>query len=124
MKRSSERSFGVLFFIVFLLIAIWPLLSGDPIKVWSLVISIAFLAIAFLKQELLKPFNSSWIKLGEILGIIIAPIVMGLIFFFIVTPLSLVMRVFGKDVLKLKISKDNSYWIKRKKNINTMDKQF
>jgi len=124
MKRSSEKSFGVLLFFVFLLIAAWPLLSSDSIRFWSLVISIAFLAIALLKQELLKPLNSAWIKLGEILGKIIAPIIMAVIFFFILTPLSFIIRIFGKDPLKLKISKDNSYWIKREKNINSMDKQF
>jgi len=124
MKRSSEKSFGVLLFFVFLLIAAWPLLSSDSIRFWSLVISIAFLAIALLKQELLKPLNSAWIKLGEILGKIIAPIIMALIFFFILTPLSFIIRIFGKDLLKLKISNNNSYWIKREKNINSMDKQF
>ena len=124
MKRSSEKSFGVLLFVVFLLIAAWPLLSSDSIRFWSLVISIAFLAIALLKQELLKPLNSAWIKLGEILGKIIAPIIMALIFFFILTPLSFIIRIFGKDLLKLKISNNNSYWIKREKNINSMDKQF
>ena len=124
MKRSSEKSFGVLLFFVFLLIAAWPLLSSDSIRFWSLVLSIAFLAIALLKQELLKPLNSAWIKLGEILGKIIAPIIMALIFFFILTPLSFIIRIFGKDLLKLKISNNNSYWIKREKNINSMDKQF
>jgi len=124
MKQSSEKSFGALLFIVFILIALWPLLSGETIKVWALVLSIIFLAITFLKRDLLKPLNKIWIKFGELLGKIIAPIVMALIFFFVLTPISIVVRLFGKDLLKLKISKENSYWIKREKNINSMDKQF
>ena len=124
MKKTSEKSFGILFFIVFFLVGIWPLLNSDSIKLWSLAISFTFLIIAFLKQELLKPLNNSWIKLGEMLGKIISPIVMALIFFLILTPLSLIIRIFGKDLLKIKFSKDNSYWIKREKNITSMDKQF
>ena len=124
MKRSSEKSFGVLFSIVFFLIATWPLLEGSTIRLWSLFIALIFLVLAFLKPELLKPLNICWIKFGELLGKIIAPIVMGLIFFFILTPISFIIRIFGKDLLRIKFSKDSSYWIKREKNINTMDKQF
>ena len=124
MKRSSEKSFGVLYSIVFFLIATWPLLEGSTIRLWSLFIALIFLVLAFLKPELLKPLNIGWIKFGELLGKIIAPIVMGLIFFFILTPISFIIRIFGKDLLRIKFSKDSSYWIKREKNINTMDKQF
>ena len=125
MKKSSEKSFGILFSLVFLLISVWPLLSGEgTLRFWSISISFIFLVLTFLKPELLKPLNIAWIKLGELLGRIIAPIVMALIYFFILTPLSLIIRIFGKDLLKLKISKDNSYWIAREKNINPMDKQF
>jgi hypothetical protein len=124
MKKSSEKSFGILFSIVFLVISIWPLLQGSPIRFWALFIALIFLALAFLKQKLLKPLNNAWIKFGETLGKIIAPIIMALIFFFILTPISLIVRMFGKDLLKLKMSNDNSYWIKREKNITTMDKQF
>ena len=124
MKKSSEKSFGILFSIVFLVISIWPLLQGSPIRFWALFIALIFLALAFLKQKSLKPLNNGWIKFGETLGKIIAPIIMALIFFFILTPISLIVRMFGKDLLKLKMSNDNSYWIKREKNITTMDKQF
>lgn len=124
MKKSSEKSFGILFFIVFLLIAIWPLFGDGSIRYWSLVLAFIFFAIALLKQELLKPLNIAWIKLGEILGKVIAPIVMALVFFLILTPTSIIVRLFGKDLLKLKFSKDSSYWIKREKNITSMDKQF
>jgi|TARA_B100001093_G_C26709444_1_gene962739 hypothetical protein len=124
MKRSSEKSFGILFSIVFFLIAIWPLLGGSTIRFWALSISLIFLLLALLKKELLKPFNLGWIKFGELLGKFIAPVVMALIYFFILTPLSFIIRIFGKDLLKIKFSKNYTYWIKREKNITTMDKQF
>ena len=124
MKKSYEKSFGILFAIVFFLIGIWSLLSGGSLKVWPLALSFIFLIVAFFKQELLKPLNNIWIKIGEVLGRIVAPMVMALIFFLVITPLSLIMRLFGKDLLRLKTSKDKSYWIKRDKNISTMDKQF
>jgi hypothetical protein len=124
MKRTSEKSFGILFFVVMFLIGIWPLLNNNSVRVWALVLSFIFLGIALLKQELLKPLNNLWIKFGDNLGKIISPIVMAIIFFFMITPLSFIIRLFGKDLLKLKISKNNSYWIKRKKNVNSMDKQF
>ena len=111
MNKSSEKNFGYLFAIVFLLIAIWPLLNGGSIRLWSLLFSIFFLTITFLKQELLKPLNIIWVKLGELLGRVITPIVMCLIFFLILTPLSFAVRIFKKDLLNLKYSKDNSYWI-------------
>ena len=124
MKKSSEKNFGILFFIVFLAIAFWPPLNGNDTRLWSLLVSFIFLALSFLKPQLLSPLNLAWIKFGELLGRIIAPIVMALIFFFILTPLSLIIRLFGKDLLKLKISQKDTYWIKRDTNINSMDKQF
>ena len=124
MKKSSEKSFGMLFFGLFLIIGLWPLLNSAEIRVWSIMLSFAFLILAYLQPKLLKPLNRSWIKLGEILGRIVAPIIMALIFFTIVTPISLLVRVLGKDLLRLKFSKNDTYWIKRVKNITTMDKLF
>jgi|TARA_B110000444_G_C18771477_1_gene562773 hypothetical protein len=124
MKRSSEKSFGILFSLVFFIVSIWPLLEGNTIRFWALSLSFIFLIIAFLKQELLKPLNNIWINFGETLGKIIAPIVMALIFFLVLTPLSFIIRIFGKDLLSLKFSNEKSYWIKREKKINSMDKQF
>ena len=124
MKKSSEKTFGILFSIIFLIISIWPLFQGSGIRFWALIVAIIFLILALFKQKLLKPLNTVWIKLGETLGKIIAPIIMGLIFFLILTPISLIVRIFGKDLLKLKRSSDNTYWIKREKNITTMDRQF
>ena len=124
-KKSSNRSFGILFFLVFIIISFWPLLNDDEIRLWSMIIALIFLTLGILNSKILTPFNNSWIKLGEILGKIIAPIIMALVYFVILTPISLVVRLFGKDLLGLKFSnKIESYWIKRKKDVGSMDKQF
>ena len=121
---SSNRSFGIIFFIVFLLISVWPMIDGQTIRIWSLIISLIFLFLGILNSKILSPFNLAWIKFGEILGRFIAPIVMAVIFFLIITPIGLFMRAIGKDLLNTKISKDSSYWIKREKNIGPMKRQF
>jgi len=123
-KKSSNRSFGLLFFVVFFLIGIWPLFNENDYRLWSLIISIIFLILGLLNSKLLNPLNNLWIKFGEILGKIIAPIVMMIVFFIVLTPVSFIVRLFGKDLLKLKFIKKNSYWIYRKKNIGSMKKQF
>tara|TARA_B100001248_G_scaffold99595_1_gene74020 strand:+ start:2281 stop:2658 length:378 start_codon:yes stop_codon:yes gene_type:complete len=125
MKKSSEKSFGILFGIIFMLIAFWPLFYSKDIQLWSLVVASIFLIFAFIKPNLLKKPNNLWIKFGEILGFIIAPIVMALIYFLILTPISLLLRVSGKDLLNLKYEKKlKSYWVSRKKNIGKMNRQF
>ncbi len=124
MSKSGEKSFGILFFIFFGLIALWPLLKNEPIRIWSLALSIIFLLAAFLMPKILKPLNYFWIKFGEILGKLISPIVLASIFFIVITPMSIFIKIIGKDLLKLKFSKKTSYWIKRDKNITSMDKQF
>ena len=123
-KKSSNRSFGILFFIVFLLIAIWPVLNSESVRIWSILVSLIFLILGLINSKLLTPLNVTWIKFGEILGIIIAPIVMALIYFVILTPIGLFLRLIRKDILNLNFSKANSYWIKRKKNIGPMKRQF
>ena len=125
MKRSSEKSFGILFFIVFAIIGLYPLLSFNFVRVWALVIALIFLFLGLTKPSVLKPLNTAWIKLGEILGKIIAPIVMLLVFFIVITPIGLMLRLFGKDILGLKFSeKVKTYWITRDKNIGPMKRQF
>jgi len=125
MKKSSEKSFGILFFIVFAIIGLYPLLSFNFVRVWALVIALIFLFLGLTKPSVLKPLNTGWIKLGEILGKIIAPIVMLLIFFIVITPIGLMLRLFGKDILGLKFSeKVKTYWITRDKNIGPMKRQF
>ena len=123
-KISSNKSFGVVFFIVFLIIGFYPLLNEQDIRIWSLIVSFIFLILGFLNSNLLTPLNIAWNKIGTFLGIIISPIVLGVIFFLIVTPISLLMRLFQKDLLNLKYNKDKSYWIIRKGPKNKMKKQF
>ena len=121
---SSNRSFGILFFIVLLVIGVWPIKNGNNPYYLILIISFIFLILGVTNSKFLTPLNKTWVKFGELLGRIIAPLVMALVYFIILTPISLLLRVFGKDLLNLKYSKENSYWIKRDKNIGTMDKQF
>ena len=123
-KIASNRSFGIVFFVVFLLISLWPILKNDDIRIWSLIISFIFLILGLLNSKLLNPLNILWFKFGILLGNIISPIVMGLIFFFVVTPISFILKIFGKDVLSLKKNDSNTYW-KEKTNYKTsMKKQF
>ena len=125
-KRSSNRSFGLLFFVVFLVIALWPLTKKSEINLYLISIALIFFVLGILNSKILSPLNKAWIKLGEILGRIVAPVVMAIVYFIILTPISLLVRLFGKDLIGMKFSKDikKSYWIKRKKNLGSMDKQF
>ena len=124
-KKSSNRSFGILFFLVFLGFGLWPLTKEMSPNIYLMIISVIFLILGLLNSKLLSPLNNLWIKFGEILGRIIAPLIMALVYFLILTPISLLVRAFGKDLLGLKyLKQQNSYWIKRKKDIGTMDKQF
>lgn len=124
-SQSSNRSFGLLFFIVFLIIGLWPLKNGDNLNLYFSITSLIFLILGLVNSKLLSPLNKAWIKFGEILGLIIAPIVMAFVYFIFLTPVSLVVRVFGKDLLRVKFNKKiDSYWIKRKKNLGPMNKQF
>ena len=125
-KRSSNRSFGLLFFVVFLVIAFWPLTKQGEVNLYLISIALIFFVLGILNSKILSPLNKAWIKLGEILGRIVAPVVMAIVYFIILTPISLLVRLFGKDLIGMKFSKDikKSYWIKRKKNLGSMDKQF
>ena len=123
--QSSNRSFGILFFVVFLIIGLWPVKNGNTLNFYFLIASIIFLILGAFNSKLLSPLNKAWIKFGEILGLIIAPIVMGIVYFIILTPVSLTVRFFGKDLLGLKFLKGKeTYWIKRNKKLTSMDKQF
>ena len=124
-KKSSNRSFGILFFLVFLGFGLWPLTKEMSPNIYLIIISAIFLILGLLNSKLLSPLNNLWIKFGEMLGKIIAPIVMAVVYFLILTPISLLVRLFGKDLIGMKFSNDiKSYWIKRKKSLGTMDKQF
>ena len=112
-KVSSNRNFGIVFFVVFLLISIWPIIDGHSLRIWSLIISFTFLFLGLLNSKILSPLNLLWIKFGEILGKIIAPLVMGIIYFIVITPIGLFMRFIGKYIFGKKFLKTQSYWIKR-----------
>ena len=123
-KISSNKSFGVVFFIVFLIIGIYPLLSHNEIRLWSLIISIIFLVLGLLNSKLLTPLNKVWFKFGILLGKIVSPLVMGLIFFFVVTPIGILMRILKKDLLNLKFNKKTTYWIEKNGPKSKMKNQF
>ena len=123
-KIGSNRSFGIVFFVVFLLISIYPLINEGNIRYWSLMISFIFLILGFLNSKILTPLNKIWFKFGILLGKIISPLVMGMIFFFVVTPIGLLMRIFKKDLLNLKFNSNKSYWIKKTEPKSKMKNQF
>ena len=123
-KTSSNKSFGIVFFIVFVIISLYPLVNQEDIRIWSLVIAFIFFILALLNSKILTPLNKIWTRFGLFLGNLISPIVMGIIFFFVVTPIGLLMRLFGKDVLNLKKNKFSTYWIKKTDQKSRMEKQF
>ena len=124
-KQSSIKSFGILFFFVFLIVGLWPILNDKEIRIWSIILSIIFLVLGLTESRILNPLNNYWIKLGEILGKIIAPIVMLIVFMGVVTPMAFLVKLFGKDLLNLKFNKKtNSYWLQRQKKIGPMKNQF
>ena len=124
-KSSSNRSFGIVFFVVFLFIAIYPLNYNGEIRLWSIIISLIFLILGLLRSKILTPLNILWFKFGVFLGKIVSPIIMGVIFFLVVTPIGLLMRLFGKDVLNLKLKKKKrTYWIEKSGYKSKMNNQF
>ena len=123
-KISSNRSFGIVFFVVFLLIALYPLINNEEIRIWSLIISLIFLILGLINSRILTPLNKLWFKFGILLGKIVSPIIMGIIFFLVVTPIGFIMRILGKDVLNLKFNANKSYWIEKTGPKSKMKNQF
>ncbi len=123
-KIGSNRSFGIVFFIVFLIVALWPILNNGDIRIWSLVLSVIFLVLGILNSKLLNPLNILWFKFGLFLGKIISPIIMGLVFFVVVTPIAILLKIFRKDVLSLKKNSSNTYWKKKSDYDTSMKNQF
>ena len=124
-KISSNRSFGLVFFVVFLIVALWPLKHEEDIRLWSLALSIIFFILGILNSKLLTPLNKLWFKFGIFLGSIVSPIIMGVVYFIVVTPTGVIMRLLGKDLLKTNKTKSAStYWMKRDTQHGTMKKQF
>ena len=120
----SNKNFGLTFFIVFLIISFWPLMHNEQIRIWSLVIALIFLILGMSNSKILTSLNTIWFKFGLILGKIVSPIVMGIIFFLIVTPISIIMRILGKDLLNLKYNNRKSYWIEKRGPKSKMKNQF
>ena len=123
-KLPSNRNFGIVFSIVFLIISLWPLLSQNDIRIWSLIIAGIFLVLGFINSKLLLPLNKIWFKFGIFLGNFIAPIVMGIIYFMVVTPTGLIMKMLGKDLLNLKKDDKDTYWIEKDNSNNDLKNQF
>ena len=123
-KISSNRSFGIVFCVVFLLIGLYPIIYNQDIRFWPFGISIIFLILGLLNSKILTPLNKIWFKFGLFLGKIISPLIMGIIFFFVVTPIGIIMRVLGKDLLNLKYNKSKSYWIEKRDTKSSMKNQF
>ncbi len=124
-EQSSPKSFGVVFAIVFLVIALYPLTNSGNIRFWALIISVIFLLLAFVAPQVLALPNKLWFKFGILLGSIIAPVVMALVYFITVLPTGLIMRFLGKDLLEQKLDKNTkSYWIMRSEPVGSMKNQF
>jgi hypothetical protein len=124
-EQSSEKSFGVVFSIVFLIVTLYPLINSESLRIWALVVSIIFFLLAFLAPKILVLPNKLWFKFGLLIGSIVAPIVITLVYFVTVVPTGLIMRLLGKDLLKQKLDKNaKSYWIERKEPMGSMKNQF
>ena len=123
-KISSNRSFGLVFFVLFLVIGLWPLINNNEIKIWSIAISVVFLVLGLLNSKLLLPLNKLWFKFGLLLGKTISPLVMVIIFFLVVTPIGYLMRMLKKDLLNLKFNNEKSYWIEKNEPKSKMKNQF
>lgn len=123
-KIGSNRSFGIIFFIIFLIISLWPLLNGNGVRIWAVSVSLIFLILGVLNSKILTPLNKIWFKFGILLGNFVAPVIMGVIYFLIVTPTGILVRFFNKDLLYLKKNNKNTYWIEKNDKNNNMRNQF
>ena len=124
LKISSNKSFGIVFFIFFLLVSLYPLLKNENIRIWSLIIALIFLVLGLFNSKILSPLNQLWFKFGLILGKIVSPVIMGIIFFGVVTPIGVLMKILNKDLLSLKFNKEKSYWIEKNSIKSKMKNQF
>lgn len=124
MNIPSNRNFGIVFFIVFILISLYPLLNSEDIRFWALIISLIFLFLGILNSQILTPLNKLWFKFGIFLGKIISPLIMAIIFFLVVTPTGLLMKLWRKDLLNLKFNNKKTYWIEKNEPKSKMKNQF
>jgi|TARA_B100000959_G_scaffold257497_1_gene291660 predicted membrane protein len=123
-KIGSNRSFGIVFFVVFLSIGLWPILTDNQLRIWSIVISLIFLILGVFNSKILTPLNKVWFRFGIFLGNFVAPIIMGIVFFLVVTPTGLIMKLFRKDLINLRKNNSDTYWIEKKDIKSSMKNQF
>ena len=123
-KLPTNKNFGIVFSIVFLIIALFPLINNESLRIWYLIISAVFLFLGLINSKILTPLNNIWFKFGLILGRIVSPVIMGVVFFLVVTPTAFIMRLVGKDLLNLKFNKHKSYWIEKNGPKSNMKNQF
>tara|TARA_A100000164_G_C21407501_1_gene540606 strand:+ start:175 stop:558 length:384 start_codon:yes stop_codon:yes gene_type:complete len=123
-KLGSNRSFGIVFCIVFLIIAFYPIINGETARIWSIIVSLIFLLLGLINSKLLTPLNKVWFKFGLFIGKIISPLIMGIIFFLVVTPIGILMRILNKDLINLKFNDKKSYWIEKTEPKSKMKNQF
>ena len=123
-KIGSNRSFGIVFFVVFLIIGLWPLINNGDIRNWSVIISATFLVLGLLNSKVLTPLNKTWFRFGIFLGNFIAPIVMAIVYFLVVTPIGILMKIVKKDLINLKKNNNKSYWIEKNEIKSSMRNQF
>ena len=123
-QLPTNKNFGIVFFIVFLIIALFPLINDGSFRIWSLIVSTIFLFLGLINSKILTPLNKIWFKFGLLLGKVVSPVIMGFIFFLVVTPIAFIMRLVGKDLLNLKFNKHKSYWIEKTGPKSNMKNQF
>ena len=123
-KINSNKSFGIVFFIVFFIVSVFPLLHEGNVRIWSIIIAIIFLVLVLLNSKILTPLNRIWFRFGILLGSLVSPIVMSIVFFAVVTPISFMMKLFNKNLLTLKKDNKSSYWINSSKIKSKMKNQF
>jgi len=123
-KIGSNKSFGVVFSIVFLIVALYPVLNNNSIRTWSIILSLIFLILGLLNSPILSPLNKIWFYFGIFLGKIVSPLIMAIIFFIVVTPIGFIMRLLKKDILNLRFNNNKTYWIKKDGPKSKMKNQF
>ena len=123
-KLPTNKNFGIVFSVIFLIISLFPLINDGSLRIWSLIVSTVFLFLGLINSKILTPLNKIWFKFGLLLGRIVSPVIIGFIFFLVVTPTALIMRLIGKDLLNLKFNKHQSYWIEKTGPKSKMKNQF
>lgn len=127
-RMGSDRSFGFVFAAVFAIVAAFPLTGGGGVRWWAFAVSAGFLVVALVQPSLLRPLNRVWFRFGFLLGRIVSPIVMAIIFFVTVTPVGMIVRLRNPDLLKLAFDRTaTSYWIpvgREKSPQSSMRRQF